>query len=125
MMKKRVLLTAISLLFCLGIFTGCDPIYPPGKLKVAKIETLSQGTTVGIEIIYPNTGGSIVLGWKDQNAEIINGNDIVAVSGLSITGLKPGTSLIKVNATTIISNEANTAGHKEKVYSAEIEIKVK
>ena len=124
-MKKSVLLSVILLLIGLCILTGCDPIYPTGKLGVAKIDSLSQGDSVNIEIIYPNTGGSIVLDWKYQNAEIVDGNEIVAVSGLTITGLKPGTARIRVSATTVISDEAASAGREEKVYSTEIEVKVK
>ena len=106
------------------MFTGCDPVYPSGKLKVEQIGPLSQGVSVDIKIIYPNTGGSIVLGWKNQNVEIIDGNEIVAIDGLTVTGLKPGTARIKVSATTVISEESAAAGRKEKVYSAEINVEV-
>lgn len=124
-MKKTVIMATI-MMFCLSILVGCDPIYPPGELRVTKIAPLSQGDNINIEIIYPNNGGSIVLGWEYQNIEIISGDDIVAVSGLSLTGIKPGTAIIKVNATTIISEEAAESGYEEKVYSTrEIEINVR
>ncbi len=124
-MQKRVFLSAVLLLVCLGILTGCDPIYPTGKLRVAKIEPLSQETSVDIEIVYPNTGGSIVLDWKEQSIKIINGEDVISISGLTITGLKSGTALIKVSATTVLSDEASKSGYEEKVYSTEVEITVK
>lgn len=123
-MKTKIVISALLCICCFVFLTGCDPKYPPDKLKVEKIETLSQGSSVDIKIIYPNTGGSIVLGWKDENMEIVDGNEFVSISGLSITGLKPGTARIKVNATTVISDEAAAAGNKDKVYSVEIEIKV-
>lgn len=117
---------ATIMMFCLSMLVGCDPIYPPGELRVTKIAPLSQGDNINIEIIYPNNGGSIVLGWKDQNVEIVSGDDIVAVSGLSLTGIKTGTAIIKVNATTIISEEAAESGYEEKVYSTrEMEINVR
>ena len=120
-MRRRAL-SAISLLLFLSILTGCDPIYPIGTLKITEIESVPKGNTVNFEIIYPNTGGSIVTGWKEQNVEIINGDDIVAVSGFSITGKKSGTAVLRIYATTIISDEAVKAGYKEKIYSTEVKI---
>lgn len=122
-MKKPV---AISFLFsiCLLLFTGCDPIYPTGKLKVREIEPFDLGTSADIDILYPNTGGSIVLGWKDQRIDIIQGEDIVTVSDLSVTGIKTGTALIRVSATTVISDEARESGYDEKEYWTEAEITV-
>lgn len=67
----------------------------------------------------------VVQDWKEQSVEIISGADIVAVSDLTITGLKSGIALIRVSATTIISDEASKEGYKEKVYSTEIEVEVK
>lgn len=124
-MNKKNLAFTIVLLFCLFLFNSCDPIYPTGKLKVEPIGTLSQGESTEVKIIYPNTGGSIVLGWKNEIIEIVTGTEIINVSELNITGLKAGTAKIKVSATTIISKEAAESGSVEKIYSAEIEIKVK
>lgn len=78
--------------------TGCDPIYPTGELRVEKMQPLSQGASMNIEIIYPSTEGTLgyVLGWKEQCVEIISGDDIISVSGLTITGLKSGVASIKV-----------------------------
>lgn len=122
-MKGKVILL-ISLLICLVALTGCDPIYPPGEIKVENME-LTQGASADIWIKYPYEGGSIVVDWKDQTAEIISGDDIVSVSGLTVTGLKPGTALLKVSATTVITDEAAEQGFEERVYSTEIEIVVK
>lgn len=121
---KRSAILIVSLLICLCMIISCDPIYPPGELKVEKIGTLSRGASVDIEIVYPNTGGSIVQDWKDQCAEIISGGDIVSVSGLTVTGLKSGTAVIKVSATTVITEGASGSGYEERVYSTEIEINV-
>ena len=119
-MRKRMVLLVILISVCLNTLIGCDPIYPLGRLDVKKIETISIGDTINLELIYPE-GGLFVNGWKDQNIEIIEGSDIVTVSGLSITGIQSGTARIKVNATTIISEEA----HPERVYSKEVEITVR
>lgn len=94
-------------------------------MKVKRIKSLIQGSSADIEIIYPNIGGSIVLGWKEQSVEIISGTDIVAVADFTITGLKSGIALIRVSATTIISDNAYELGYKEKVYFTEIEVEVK
>lgn len=123
-MRKRVIWIVTLLLTGVCIMTGCDPIYPTGELRVEKMQPLSQGASMNIEIIYPNTGGSIVLGWKEQYVEIISGDDIISVSGLTITGLKSGVASIKVSATTIISDEDIASGHEEKVYSVVTEVKV-
>lgn len=107
------------------MLNSCDPVYPPGNLKIKKMDSLLQGSSADIEIIYPNIGGSIVLDWKEQSVEIISGADIVVVSDFTITGLKLGIALIRVSATTIISDEASKQGYKERVYSTEIEVEVK
>lgn len=121
---KRTIRSAMSLLFFLCILTGCDPIYPIGSLKTTEIKSISKGETVNFEITYPNIGGSIVTGWKEQSVEIISGDDIVAVSGLSVTGIKTGTAVLKINAATVISEEAAEEGYKEKIYSTEVKITV-
>jgi len=123
-MKKENILILALLLFCSIVFISCDPIYPPGNLMVVKIEPLSQGSSVDVEIIYPNTGGSVVLEWKEQNIEIMDGEDIIAISGFTITGISRGTARIKVNATTVISDEAAERGYEERIYSTEFRITV-
>jgi hypothetical protein len=121
-MKKKVVLILVFLLFCSILLTGCDPIYPTGTLKVIKPGTLSAGSSVDIEIVYPNTGGSIVYDWKDQNIEIIKGEDIIAVSGLTITGIRKGTAQIKINVTTAITDDAYQSGNEERIYSTKLKI---
>jgi hypothetical protein len=123
-MKKKVILILIFLLFWSILLTGCDPEYPPGTLKVVEPGTLSAGSSVDIEIIYPYSGGSYVLGWKDQNIEIIKGEDIIAVSGLTITGIKKGNAQIKVNVTTVLSDVAYQTGYEDRIYSIKLKITV-
>ena len=123
-MRKKVIFLLSLLLTGLCVLTGCDPIYPTDELRVEIIEPLSQGSSADIEIIYPNTGGSIVLGWKDQCVEIVSGYDIISVSGLEITGLKSGTASIKVSATTVISDGSLASGYEEKVYYTMAKVKV-
>lgn len=123
-MKKRIFVSVVIMLLGIVFLTGCDPIYPLGNIQAEKIGPLSQGESAQIKLVYPNTGGSIVTGWKDQKAEIIEGEDIVEISGLNVTGLKPGTAKIKISATTVIIEEYAAEGKKEKVYSTEITVKV-
>ncbi|NLZ46459.1 MAG: hypothetical protein GX896_07175 [Clostridiales bacterium] len=125
-MIKKIFISAFVIVIALCVLTACDPIYPVpvGELKLTQIENLSTGDTVDVEITYPNTGGSIVFGWKDQKIEIIDGDDIISVSELTITGLKPGTATIKVSAITVLSEEESESSKKEKEYSAEMTIKV-
>lgn len=123
-MKKKTLLFTILLFIFMGSLTGCDPIYPLEDLEITKIDTLVVGESVEIEIIYPNTEGTVVLDWKDPSIEILKGGDIISVSDLSITGLKSGTALIKVSATTSISKVDARLGCEERTYFTEVEIKV-
>ena len=62
-MKKRAFISLVFLLIAICFLTACDPIFPPGNLKVENVEKLSQGTSVEIKIIYPNTEGSLVRFW--------------------------------------------------------------
>ena len=123
-MRKRLFLIAVFLIFC-GLTASCDTVFPMGNIRaIIEPNPLVQGTTADIEIIYPNTGGTFVHGWKDHNAEVIDGADIVKVSGLSVTGLKSGEALIRVSTTTIISEVAIMEGYEERVYSVDITIRV-
>lgn len=124
-MRKYSVLSILGLI-CLVLLISCDPVaYPPGQLKVESIEPLSPGSTTSIKIIYPNIGGSIVLGWKNQKVEIEEGTDVVSVSGLEITGIKPGFARIIVSATTIIADEEILKGNDEIEYYTEILVEVK
>ncbi len=96
-MKKRAILMGILVLFSLSMLAGCDPVLPTENI-VADYEPrpLIQGTSADIEIVYPNTDGTPIVKWTDQRVEIIKGNDIVEVSGLTITGLKSGKAVLKI-----------------------------
>lgn len=122
-MKVRFELIMLCIIFLAVSLIGCDPKYPPGDLKVEHIETMSVGDSVAVEIVYPNTGGSFVTGWKDEKIEIIDGDSIVSADGLTITALEKGNATIEVSATTVISEEASK-DNEERVYSTVVEIKV-
>ena len=124
-MKKSVIFMVILIGLCLSTLIGCDPVYPSGELEVNKVEPISIGDSIDIEIIYPNTEDSAVTGWKNQNVEIISGRDIVSGSGLTLTGIKSGTARVKVNATTIITYLGVELEEDERVYSKEVDIRVK
>jgi len=116
----RLLIIPISLTFLLG----CDPTYPPGNIKVEDVDHLSLGETVTLDIEYPNDGGTIVFGWKDQTVEFLSGVGQVSISGLSITGTQAGVVVLRVSATTVISEYAAESGYEDRVYSIEITVNV-
>ena len=123
-MKRKLALLCSFTILCLISLFGCDPIYPIGNIKVSRIGSIPVGETVDVEILYPNTGGSIVFGWEEQNIIIVSGDDVISISGLAITGIKAGTAVIQVCAKTVISEEAQKQGYEAKVYSIEIKVKV-
>ena len=95
-MKKAFFAILISL-FCLSILTGCDPVLPTENIvAVYEPKPLIQGNSADIKIIYPDTDGTPIVKWTDHRVEIIKGNDIVEVSGFTITGLKSGSALLKI-----------------------------
>ena len=120
-MKKSCI---FFIILCVSILAGCEYHYPPENLKVSKIKALSVGETVEIELLYPNTGGSKVSGWKNQYIEIISGEDIICSDGLSVTALKAGTATLKIKATTTLFDDAISDGFEEREYSTDI-IKIK
>ena len=123
-MKIKLRLLAVLLPVLLILLAGCDPIYPLGNIKVEKIKDLSPGESIEIQITYP-TGGLCVIDWKDQNIEIVDGDDIISADGLTLTALRPGVATIKVNATTVLDEHAINDGYEERVYSTEMMVTVK
>ena len=121
MKKIKLFLLVIVLTFVVA----CDPIYP-SRIRVKKISPIGVGTSVDIEIDYPGLEGCcyVVSGWKNQNVEIIDGNDIIAVDGLTLTGLKEGKAKIKINVTTEIYEDKIAYGYEERIYSVEMTVKV-
>jgi hypothetical protein len=71
--KKKKSMKCTLLLVLLLTVIGCDSIYPIGRLRVLKPGKMKPNDTVQIEILYPNTGGTIVEDWKDHCTEIISG----------------------------------------------------
>jgi hypothetical protein len=114
----------VMVLMALLLLASCDPVYPVGKLKVTMPDAVTVGQTADIVLKYPNTGGSIVTGWKDVTVEIVSGKDVVAVSDMTVIGLQTGTVVLRVTVTTVISNEALASGHEEKQYETEFSLTV-
>jgi hypothetical protein len=108
----------------LFLLSGCDPIYPMGKLRVEPFNSIKVGEVNEIRIKYP-TGSIGVIGWKDQTIEIVSNSNVISVSGLMITGIEAGTATIKVSATTILAKGAYDDGHEERIYSVQMKITVK
>jgi hypothetical protein len=123
MKNKSFLLGLMGVL--LFLLSGCDPKYPPENIRVEKIYPLSLGETIEVKIIYPNEGGSMVVGWKDQKVDILTNNNVIFVSGLFITALEKGTATIKVSATTVLSEESFQSGNEDKVYTVQVKVYVK
>jgi hypothetical protein len=120
---KKTLTRFIPCFLILLVLTACDPVFPPGNIRViSPPEPLYQGDSFNIEIIYPNMGGTAVHNWKNQNIEILEGDGIIEVYGLTITGLNPGDARIKVNVTAVLHPLAT--GYTERVYSTEVSIGV-
>ena len=60
-----------------------------------------------------------------KTVEIIEGAEIIEISGLTVKGLKAGTAVIRVSATTVISEIALEQGEEEKIYSTTAQITVR
>ena len=121
-MKKTVFAILISAL-CLIMLTGCDPVLPTENISADYApKPLTQGSSADIEIIYPDTAGTPIVKWTDQKVEIVRGEDIVAVSGLTVTGLKPGKAVLKIEV------KANCAYNgiviDKPVFTTELEVEV-
>ena len=120
---KKTFFTVLIVLLCLSIFVGCDPVLPTENISVDyNPKPLTQGTSAEIEITYPDTTGTPIVEWTDQKVEIIDGSDIVEVSGLTIKGLKTGKAVLKIEV------KANCAYNgvviDKPVFAAELEVEV-
>lgn len=120
-MKKIILLICSSL--CLVMLAGCDPAVGfHGKIKADyEPKPLTQGSSANIVIDYLEFSH---LKWTNQNVEIIDGHDVVEVTGLTITGLKKGTALVKVEATAYTPVPVLFFIGADSVISTELEIVV-
>jgi len=123
-MKRKTILNACVVIIAL-LLSGCDPKYPPEKLRIEKIYPLSVGEIVEVELIYPYDGGSMVIGWKDQSIKIITNDNVISVSGLIVTAIGKGTTTIEISATTVLTDESYTSGNSDKVYKVVSKIYVK
>ena len=120
---KKTFFTVLIILLCLSIFVGCDPVLPTENISVDyNPKPLTQGTSAEIEITYPDTTGTPIVEWTDQKVEIIDGSDIVEVSGLTIKGLKAGKAVLKIEV------KANCAYNgiviDKPVFTTELEVEV-
>lgn len=96
-MNKMFICAVSFLLVCVGLLTACDPVLPAGNISADYApKPLPQGTTAEIELSYPDTTDTAVVGWNDPTVTIVSGEDVVKVSGRSITGLKTGTAVLRV-----------------------------
>ena len=123
-MKKKILCLFVPLLFGLVMFAGCDPVLPDkGITATIEPNPLPQGTSALIHIVYPDTKNTAVENWNDPGVSIVSGHDIVAVNGLSVTGLKPGTAALKIKVTTNNTFLGAVVDHTE--FTSELTVVVK
>jgi len=120
--KKSVLFGVVVIIMV--FLAGCDPKYPPGKLKTEPIHSIEVGESFEIKLIYP-AGGLFVIGWKNQRIEVIKNPEVISISGLTFTGLKSGSATIKITATTVLDEYSYQNGEKEVDYSVSAKIIVK
>ena len=121
---KKTIFVILVLLFCMSIFIGCDPVLPTDNIAADyEPKPLVQGASANIEITYPDTTGTAIVGWTDQTVELVKGDDIVQVSGLTITGLKPGKAVLQIEV------KANCAYNgvviDNPIFTTELEVEVK
>jgi hypothetical protein len=96
-MTKRIFVMSVFLLFCLSIFTGCSPVLPNENIRADYTPNpLVQGASAEIEITYPDTVDTSVVRWVNPWAVILSGEDVISISGLTVTGLNPGTAMLRV-----------------------------
>ena len=120
---KKAVFAVLILTVCLSLFASCDPVLPTENISATyEPKPLTEGTAAEIEIIYPDTAGTPIVKWTDQKVEIIKDSDIVEVSGLTVTGLKPGKAVLKIEV------KANCAYNgvviDKPVFTTELEVEV-
>lgn len=97
---KRVVALLVLILSGSSFLTGCDPVLPSENIQaVYSPQPINLGGTAIVEIVYPETDGTAVVEWTDARIEILQGDDILEVSGLTLKGLKAGQAVLKVEAT--------------------------
>ena len=95
-MKRKLTLIFSGLLLCL-LLLGCDDIMPSRDIVVDyEPQPLRVGETATIKIIYPDIAATSVVSWGEARIGIIRGDDVIALQGLTITGLKAGTATLIV-----------------------------
>ncbi len=104
-LKTRIGMITV-LLACLMIFVACDPVVPEGRIEASLLpDTLNIGEIGIIEITYPDTEGTEVVSWSDQQIEIVSGEDIIEVDGLTIKGIEKGSAFVVVTVKAICERD--------------------
>lgn len=121
-MKKTFGITAI-LLILVCLLTACDPVLPADTIRVELTPNpLPKGTSAEINIYYPPTDDTAIADWVNPRVEILEGDEIIAVSGLEVTALDPGRALLLVE----VDADCTFLGIviDRVTYSAELEVNV-
>ena len=134
---KKLIAIALMAIMLIGCFAGCGSskkLLVATNAEFAPFESLDEdGNIVGFDVdlikaIAEKMGYEVQfenMEFDGVVAAVANGTTDLAISGLTITALKPGTALIKVSATTVISDELLSQGNEERQYSTYVDIKVK
>jgi len=122
-MKHKTLAMVVVAVLALGMLGGCDPAHPADSIEATySPHPLSPGQSATIDIEYPSSKDVSVSKWSDQSVAIVSGEDIVEVSGLTVTGVSPGTAVLHVQA---VANYAFLGLVIDKeVISTDIEVEV-
>ena len=124
-LSKRYVSLNFVIIFLISILLfGCDSAYPQGKLRVKSPNKIKVGSFIEMKVIYPNTGGTLVSGWKDVEIEAVEGNELVEINNLNIQAVKEGKTKIEVRATTVLSDGAYEDGEEDRIYTALTEIEI-
>ena len=96
-MKKRTILFLVIIIISTLTLSSCDPPYPSNELTaIYNPAVIYPGTSAKVEIVYPATESNSFT-WYNQKAVIVEGNDIISLQDLTITGKKEGTATIRVS----------------------------
>ena len=120
-MKKTIIILCVFILLSLS---SCDPVLPNENISAeCTPNPLTVGETAEISVKYPDISNTAIKSWEQPNITIISGDDIVSVSGLSVTGLEKGKATLRIE---VVSNCSFMGVIIDKpVYSIDLVVSIK
>lgn len=95
---KRVIFVCLSIITFLLFVTSCDPVLPDESIEVVCSKNpVSVGESLDIQIIYPDTADTAIVEWTEPVIKVLQGEDVISINGMSVTGIKTGTATISVS----------------------------